>query len=160
MTADTGRGDAPTGTDDDEADDEALSWGESSDKSYVEGPVVEVPVELRDAEDDEADGEDDEPPEGVMSSGALVAHGVFAAVLLLYTVAWLVSVTRATAPSLAGVALLLWHVGQVLAVAAPAAWFVATVALTPLRPGRKRYLWLLVGVLVLIPWQFIVGGSV
>jgi hypothetical protein len=140
----------------DPADEDALSWGESSDRSYVEGPPVPqtLPDELIDDVDD-----DDELPEGVMSSGALVAHGVVAAILLLYTVAWLISVTRATPPNLAGVSLGLWHVGQWLAVVAPAAWFVTTVAVTPLRPGRRRFLWFLVAVIVLIPWQFIAGGA-
>lgn len=141
----------------DPADEEALSWGESSDRSYVEGPAV--PQALPDERVEDDDDEDDELPEGVMSSGALVAHGVFAAVLLLYTVAWLISVTRATPPNLAGVSLALWHVGQWLAVVAPAAWFLTTIAVTPLRPGRRRYLWLLAAVIVLIPWQFIVGGA-
>ncbi|ROQ41458.1 hypothetical protein EDF46_0837 [Frondihabitans sp. PhB188] len=137
-------------------DDEALSWGESADSSYVEGPAR---GHRGDETADDADGDEDELPEGVLSSGMLVAHGVFAAILLLYTVAWLLAVTRATAPGLAGASLTLWHLGQWLAVFAPALWFAATLSLTPASSARRRVVWLLVGVIVLIPWQFVYGGT-
>jgi hypothetical protein len=155
MTRDTGHDDPEIDTRE-EDDDEALSWGESSDRSYVEGPGGASTTALADGDLD--DDLDDELPEGVMGSTLLVVHGIFAAVYILFTVAWLVAVGRATAPNIAGVSLTLWHLGQYLAVLAGPLWFVTTIALTPVKPSRRRLLWLLVGLIVLIPWPFLVGG--
>lgn len=157
MTRNTGHDDPETDSREDE-DDEALSWGESSDRSYVEGPGGASTTSLADDDDLDDDDLDDELPEGVMSSTLLVVHGVFAAVYILFTVAWLVAVGRATAPNIAGVSLTLWHLGQYLAVLAGPLWFVTTIALTSVKPSRRRLSWLLVGLLVLIPWPFLVGG--
>lgn len=140
-------------------DDDALSWGgDTTDASYVEDPArarAAVDAFSVDLDDDD----DDELPEGVLSSGMLVLHGVFAAILLLYTVAWLLAVTRATEPGLTGISLALWHVSQWLAVFAPATWFAATLLATPVRPARRRVIWLIVAVLVLFPWQYAYGGA-
>ena len=143
MSADTGRDDSSTGTQSDEDDDDALTWGASSDKSYVEGPIAPT---ASDGPGDDADPIDDEDelPEGVLGSTMLVVHGVFAAVFLLYTVAWLISVGRATPPSVTGVSLALWHVGQYLAFIAPPLWFVTTIVMSRVTPARGRIAWLLI----------------
>jgi len=154
-----------------DSDEDALSWGAEHDTSYVEGPertrkarVASKTDEVGDGHDGPGDGDGDDDddgalPDGVMGSGMLVAHGVFGGLFLLYTVAWLIYVGRATAPALTGVSLTLWHVSQYLAVLAAPVWFATTLLLTPLTPFRRRVIWLIVGALVLIPWPLITGAS-
>ncbi|GAA4664855.1 hypothetical protein [Frondihabitans cladoniiphilus] len=157
MSVDSGRDEAGVGTSDD--DDEALSWGESSDKSYVEGPVVERTGWVPDQGLEDDDGDDDELPEGVMSSTMLVVHGVFGAIFLLFAVAWLKSISN-VAPSFASpLADWMWRIGTWFAVASPVIWFLATVYLVPVAKPSRRFVWFVVGVVVLIPWPFLIGAS-
>lgn len=140
-----------------DSDDEALSWGTSSDKSYVEGPVGSRAATAPDDEyDDEED--DDELPEGVLSSGMLVAHGVFGALLLLYTVAWLRGVGSVQPSFDSTLAAAMWRLGTWLAVAAPAIWFAATVWLVPTTRSRTRILSFIAAVVILVPWPFVIGN--
>ncbi|MET1051574.1 MAG: hypothetical protein ABWX65_02945 [Mycetocola sp.] len=97
---------------------------------------------------------------GQLSSVALVIFGVLAGIYLLYTIGWLIAVQRdATAPTdIVGAAM--HTVGLSFAVLAPALWVGATFWLTRAsRTLRPRLLALLIGVIVLIPWPFIVGGA-
>ncbi|RPE74382.1 MULTISPECIES: hypothetical protein [unclassified Frondihabitans] len=140
-----------------DSDDEALSWGTSSDKSYVEGPATSRDSSAPDDEfDDEED--DDELPEGVLSSGMLVAHGVFGALLLLYTVAWLRGVGSVQPSFDSTLAAVMWRIGTWLAVAAPAIWFAATVWLVPTTRSRTRILSFIAAVVILVPWPFVIGN--
>ncbi|ARC57350.1 hypothetical protein AS850_09710 [Frondihabitans sp. 762G35] len=143
-----------------ENDDEALSWGESRDPSYVEGPAADAAsTAVGDDPDDDPEEDDEELPEGVLSSPLLVAHGVFGAVFLLYTVAWLLAVSRGSAPNLAGVPLAFWYIGQYLAVVSAPLWFTAALLLTPVTPPKARLIWFVAGVVVLLPWPFLLGVS-
>jgi hypothetical protein len=154
MSADTGRDERATDTSDESDDDSALSWGGSSDRSYVEGPVVASSGDVRD--DAETD-DDDELPEGVLSSTGLVGHGVAAAIFLLYTVAWLKSVGK-VAPSFdSALADWMWRFGTWFAVAAPVLWFFGVLLLVPARQSRRRAVWFVVGVALLVPWPFVIG---
>lgn len=158
MTADggsgaAGSGDASIGTHEGD-DDEALSWGSSSDQSYVEGPLG--PGTASD-DDPDFDDDDDELPDGVLSSTSLVAHGVFAAILLLYTVAWIKSVGNVVPSFDSAVADWMWRIGTYLAVAGPALWFIGTVLLLPTGRTRSRLLSFVVAVVVLLPWPFVIG---
>ncbi|MCU1527559.1 MAG: hypothetical protein JWP75_1322 [Frondihabitans sp.] len=155
MTSDTGRDETGVGTrdDDDEDDDEALRWGASSDKSYVEGPAV---PQTAVAEDDDED--DDELPPGVMSSGMLVVHGVFAAIMILSVVAWLKSIGSVQPSFGSPIADWMWRIGTWFAVAAPALWFAGTIVLIPTAESRRRVLAFLVGVVILLPWPFLIGA--
>jgi hypothetical protein len=142
----------------DESDDDALTWGESRDPSYVEGPDSVETTSAGEADDDLDDEPDEEElPPGVLSSPLLVAHGVFGAVFLLYTVAWLLAVSRGSTPNLAGVPLAFWYIGQYFAVVSAPLWFAAALLLTPVRPPRTRLVWFVVGVIVLVPWPFLTG---
>jgi hypothetical protein len=49
---------------------------------------------------------------------------------------------------------------MVLAIAAPAIWFVVSLLGTRGRPAWQRFLWLALGVLVLIPWPFVMVGVI
>lgn len=149
MTADPGHDDPTIDTRD---DDEALSWGPaSSDVSYLEGPQTSAVA------DDPDEADDDELPEGVLSSTMLVVHGVFAAILLLYTVAWLKSIGSVQPSFASPTADWMWRIGTWFAVAAPALWFVGVVLLVPTSASRRRFLALLVGVVLLFPWAFVMG---
>ncbi|BDZ51232.1 hypothetical protein GCM10025867_34730 [Frondihabitans sucicola] len=154
MTTDAGRDDAPVVTRDE--DDEALSWGPTSaDTSYLETPVDDVPVAHTD-EDDEDD--EDELPDGVMSSTMLVVHGVFGAIFLLFTVAWLRSVGNVQPSFDSSLAAAMWRIGTYLAVAGPAIWFVGTILLLPTSRSRTRVVSFIVGVVILLPWPFVIGA--
>lgn len=149
MTRDA-RGDDSRATTHDDSDEEALSWGPvGSDTSYLETPVDDTPATASDSDDD------DELPDGVMSSTMLVVHGVFGAILLLFTIAWLKSIGN-VAPSFdSGLASAMWTLGTWLAVAGPAIWFVGTILLTT--SSRARVVSFVIGVVVLVPWPFLVG---
>jgi hypothetical protein len=129
-------------------DDDALSWGDAADATHVD--AAHNPVRVRAPRESE-----DEPPLG---SGALVGTGVFGGVYLLYTVAWLVSASVLTTAG-TGVLGVVSEVMRVLAIVAPASWFAATLWLGQRSRTRTRFVWLLVGALVLIPWPFIMTRS-
>lgn len=150
MTRDSSGDDTPVTTHDD-SDEEALSWGPvGNDTSYLETPVDDEPASAPDLDDD------DELPDGVLSSSMLVVHGVFGAILLLFTIAWLKSI-GSVAPSFdSGLASLMWTIGTWLAVAAPAIWFVGTILLTG--SPRARVVSFVVGVVLLVPWPFLIGA--
>ena len=92
-----------------------------------------------------------------------MVYGAIAAAYLLFTIGWVLTVARA------GVSLpnpffeVMYRVGGWSAVAAPVAWFGLTFWLTRASSGRRatalRILWLGVGLILLAPWPFIVGGA-
>ncbi len=125
-------------------EDEALSWGTESDPTHVDSPVVSSQHE-------------DEQHDPGMSSSLLVILGVFGGVFLLFTVGWIIAVQRTPPPAASVFFAFMYQFGEVLAVAAPAAWFVAVLVVTRGRRTGVRLLWLLLGVLTLAPWPFILG---
>lgn len=128
-----------------DADDEALSWGGETDPTHVDAPVVVGP----------ADGADlDEPG---MSSALLVTLGVFGGVFLLFTVGWIIGVQRNPVPSTNLFFAFMYQLGEILAIAAPAAWFVGVFVFARERRAVVRILWLILGVVLLAPWPFILG---
>ena len=126
-------------------DDEALSWGTESDPTHVDAPVADHPTD---------DAERGEPG---MSSALLVTLGVFGGVFLLFIVGWLIAVQRTTAPSTNLFFAFMYQLREILAITAPAAWFVGVLFLTRERRAGVRVLWLVLGVVLLAPWPFIVG---
>jgi hypothetical protein len=125
--------------------EEGLSWGSENDPTHVEAPVVEHA----------ADGT--EPDEPGMGSALLVTLGVFGGVFLLFTVGWIIGVQRSTVPSTGLFFAFMYRLGQILAIAAPATWFVGVLVLARERRAGVRILWLLLGVVLLAPWPFILG---
>lgn len=95
-----------------------------------------------------------------MSTPMLVSLGVIGGAYLLYIVGWIVGGFR-----LQGVALFLvsdavaYQAAMWLAVAAPALWFLAAWVLTRRSKSWVRLVALLAGVVVLIPWPFVMFGS-
>ena len=86
-------------------------------------------------------------------SVALVFTGVFAGVYLLFTVAWLITALRDPVRIADPLGEAMFVIGLWMAVAATPATFVAS-----LIAGRNklvlRFVWLLLGALVLIPWPY------
>ncbi|MGO2659568.1 hypothetical protein [Mycetocola reblochoni] len=94
---------------------------------------------------------------GQASSAVLISVGVIAGIYLLYTIGWYASATRViTVDGLNPVEAFMATLGGVFAVAAPALWAAAVSWL-----GRRRSIgWrlglLAVGVVLLVPWPFVV----
>ena len=142
-------------------DDEALSWGgDVRDPTHVDGPGRGPAVRPQALPPDSPDA-DRPPADG--GSLLLVVYGAIGAAYLLFTIGWVLTIVRA------GVSLpnpffdVMYRVGGWSAVAAPAAWFGLTFLLTRASSGRRatalRILWLGVGLILLAPWPFIVGGA-
>jgi len=126
-------------------DDEGLSWGTENDPTHVDAPVADHPAD---------DAERGEPG---MNSALLVTLGVFGGVFLLFIVGWLIAVQRTTAPSANLFFAFMYQLRGILAIVAPAAWFVGVLVLARERRAGARILWLVLGVILLAPWPFIVG---
>lgn len=160
MTADPPRDDAD---DVDEAED-ALNWDTSSrDASYVEGPKPVKPVKPASTKTVAEPAEAAEPVEAPAaheaptSSILLVSYGIIAGIFLLYAIGWFTTVRRSSYidPSVLGAFMSI--LGEVLAVAAAPVWFGAVFLLTRHSKPIVRLLWLLLGLLLLIPVPFVLG---
>ena len=115
--------------------------------------------EAEDAEDRAAERElaDAETAGAQLSSAALIGLGVLGGIYLLYTIGWIVSFSRYQTPITVDFSVVTYRIAQSLAVAASPLWFVGTLLLTQRRDARYRFLWLVIGVLVLVPWPFLMG---
>src|SRR5690606_18037248 len=92
------------------------------------------------------------------SSTMLVVYGVFAGAYLLYIVGWIIAVQRDTYSQASLFSEIMYQFGEFLAIASPAIWLGAVLLLTANRRPPARVLWLLLGLLVVAPWPFILGG--
>ncbi|QNA92487.1 MULTISPECIES: hypothetical protein [unclassified Microbacterium] len=95
-----------------------------------------------------------------LSTPMLLILGVVGGVYLLYTIGWIVGGLRLKplASFLVTDAMFLpWFV---LAIAAPALWFLASWVLTRARPAWIRVAVLLAGVVLLVPWPFVTVGVI
>ncbi|MBB2974692.1 hypothetical protein FHX49_000233 [Microbacterium endophyticum] len=97
---------------------------------------------------------------GGMGNAALVTLGVLGGVYLLWTIGWLLGGLRLADYAQFLVSPVGFQVSLWLAVAASPIWFLTVFLLT-----RRSKLWLrlsmlIVGVLVLLPWPFIMVGAV
>ncbi|KFF60169.1 hypothetical protein JF66_06100 [Cryobacterium sp. MLB-32] len=162
-------------------DNDALSWGGDDDPTLMpgsakaaseaevevegepEGPSNPDTAERFGADDSRGtewteDGETaDAVASGVAGSAALVFMGILAGFYLLYTIGWFIGVGRIATPVTEDpVAAGMFSLGTWLAVAAPIVWFAASFWLTNGRP-RLRVMWLLIGVVVLVPTPLLMG---
>ena len=156
MTADPPRDDAD---DPDEAED-ALSWDTSiRDASYVEGPKPAKRASTRSATEPRTVTEPvgAPVPEAPTSSILLVTYGIVAGVFLLYAIGWFTTVRRSSyiAPSVLGSFMSVF--GEILAVAAAPVWFGVVFLLTRQSKPIVRLLWLLLGLVLLVPIPFVLG---
>jgi hypothetical protein len=117
--------------------------------------------EAEDAEDRAADREleEAERASAQLSSAALIGLGVLGGVYLLYTIGWVVFFSRYEMAIDVTFGVFSDLIARTLAIAAAPLWFVATLLVTQRRDLRYRFLWLVIGVLVLVPWPFLIGGG-
>lgn len=154
-------------------DDDALRWEgdeESTSQSVSTGTHV-TPAALPDGftavgrgSDEvgriEADGTVTAPHEaGPPSNAMLVTLGVLGGVYALFTIGWIIGGLRLQGVSafLVGAEAFvpfLW-----LAIAAPALWFTVTLAVTRRSATWLRVVWLVAGIVVLVPWPFVMMGA-
>lgn len=107
-------------------------------------------------QDGATDPEESEP----LSTTMLLVLGVVGGVYLLYSIGWVVGGLRLKPLAnffVADVMFLPWFV---LAIAAPALWFLATWVLTRGRAAWIRICLLLLGVVLLVPWPFVTVGVI
>ncbi|NLA09850.1 MAG: DNA polymerase III subunit gamma/tau [Microbacteriaceae bacterium] len=110
----------------------------------------------------------DEPP--AMGNAALISLGVFGGVFVLYAIGWYLGATRLAAiqldtgygellgvPVLADDLLYLFWV--ILATLAAPIWFITTLLVTRGQRFWKRFVGLLGGVVLLVPWPFLMIGA-
>ncbi|MFS0893525.1 hypothetical protein [Microbacterium sp. 179-I 3D3 NHS] len=95
-----------------------------------------------------------------ISTGMLLLIGVVAGVYLLYTLGWVVGGLRLRPLASFLVADAMFLPWFVLAIAAPALWFLASWLLTRARPVWVRVVALLAGVILLVPWPFVTVGVI
>lgn len=155
-------------------DDDALSWAGDDDPTLSTAPtapgealapgwtVVGEPGQLNEASPEVVeDGSDVDvtTDAAAASSTALIVLGILGGVYLLYTVGWVISAGRVVNPAPDAVGAFMFSLGLWLAAAAPALWFALCLWLTK-STSRLRYVWLLLGVVVLIPLPFVAGVGV
>jgi len=132
-----------------DSDEEALSWGTERDTTHVEAP--EVPVAPA------APGDLAEPRTQI-SSALLIGYGVFAGAYVLFAAGWLVAVGHITLTLVDILPVFMYRLGEGFAVASPLLWFGGVLLLTRGNRLRSRILLLLLGLLLVAPWPFILGG--
>lgn len=118
---------------------------ESVHRAEPDGVAVTAP------EDEEANG---------LSTAMLLLVGVVGGVYLLYTVGWIVGGLRLKPLASFLVADAMFLPWFVLAIAAPALWFLASWVLTRGRAAWIRVAVLLAGVVLLVPWPFVTVGAI
>ena len=95
-----------------------------------------------------------------MSSATLVVLGVIAGAYLLFTIGWIVGGLRLQGTAQFLVSPLGYQAAFWLAVAAPALWFATVLVLTRDTKTGMRIVWLVAGMVLLIPWPFVMVGAV
>ena len=102
----------------------------------------------------------EEPAAEGLGTAALVSIGVLGGVYLLFAIGWLVGGLRLQGRYQVLVTDSMYQGALWLATAAPLVWFATTIFATRKTRAWVRWLWLAVGVLLLIPWPFLMIGAV
>ncbi|WP_226533371.1 hypothetical protein [Microbacterium paraoxydans] len=95
-----------------------------------------------------------------LSTPMLLTLGIVGGVYLLYTIGWIVGGLRLQPLASFLVADMMFLPWFVLAIAAPALWFLASWVLTRGRASWIRVAVLLAGVVLLVPWPFVTVGVI
>ncbi len=150
--------------------DEALGWEGDEDPTSA-GAALPSGSKRRDDHGRRVDGsartgpvaesesdEDSERP--ALSNTMLLITGVVGGVYLLYAVGWLIGGLRLQPLARFFVADAMFLPWFVLAVASPLLWFLAVWVLTRGRAAWVRASFLLLGVVLLVPWPFVTVGVI
>lgn len=132
-------------------DDAALAWAGD------EKPVAEA-LEARTPRVELVETSPTKNPQ--IPAALLVTYGILAGAYLIYTIGWVVSVQRYNATVVTSPEPLnafMFGLGEILAMLAPALWFASSLLLTRGRKPVIRLLALLVGLVIVLPWPFVLG---
>lgn len=149
-------------------DEDALSWEGDDDPTLdTGGPAPEpigpsgsaTPESTPAAAVREAPLEPEPEPEA-LGTVSLVALGVLGGVYLLFAIGWLLGGLRLQGRYPILLADAMYQGALWLATAAPLIWFATTLFATRRTRAWVRWLWLALGVLLLIPWPFLMMGAV
>lgn len=133
-----------------DTDEDALSWAGDEPDRISESSTARPPAPIA-------------SPDPVAAAPAtpaplLITYGVLAGIYLIYTIGWAIQVANSTVVLADPFGDLMWQLGEALAVAAPALWLASAFLMTRGRRPILRLIWLLVGLLVLLPWPTFTGG--
>jgi hypothetical protein len=135
-------------------DEEALRWeGDVEPSAVPETKAADVaPVSP-------AEPTVSEPAKPGTSSFLLITYGIIAGAFLIYTLGWVAVLVgpRPASSDILGEVAYWFNVG--LAIASPAIWFGAAFLLTRGRKSIVRLLALLLGLVVVLPWPFVILGA-
>jgi hypothetical protein len=131
---------------DPEPDEDALTW--AGDEQAIVRPRAAAPSA---------------PASRDTGAPTLVALGILGGIAVLESIGWLRSVLSATleatlepgSGAIATVAFGINLLGRVVAVAAPLLWF--AVAARRIRRPSRRFVWLALGAVLLLPWPALMG---
>ncbi|GGD79880.1 hypothetical protein GCM10007269_23480 [Microbacterium murale] len=99
----------------------------------------------------------DKPP---LSTPMLLLLGIVGGIYLLYTVGWIIGGLTLQSSAMFLIPDVMYQVALWAAVLAPALWFCAVWVLTRASATWVRVVGLLGGVLLLVPWPFVMTGAV
>jgi hypothetical protein len=167
MTADSPH---TPGTDDgadDDGTDAALTWDGEGDVTHEPAPTRRRPAP-RATPETRATPEPTATPAtpaatatavapSQTSGFVLVTYGILAATYLFYAFGWLTTTTNTIVAMGDPLGDFMFQLGEVLAVASAPVWFGAVLLFTRSRKPIVRLLWLLLGLVVLLPVPFIMG---
>jgi hypothetical protein len=138
-------------------DDEALTWDGDRDPSHVGSPWEK---KAKKPKVDAVPTSEAPVAKQGPSSFLLISYGILGGMYLLYTVGWLVTTFNDNRPPFAEVVTeVMYQVGEYLAIASPAIWFLTVLALTRRSKPIVRLLVLVLGLFLLIPWPFVLLGA-
>lgn len=105
----------------------------------------------------------DEPAAAPVASGtsnaALIGLGIVGGIYVLYTVGWIIGGMRLQPDGeVLAAGTIQYAIAAWVAAAAPAVWFAAVMYLTRASKTWVRFVWLIAGALLLVPWPFVMGG--
>lgn len=95
-----------------------------------------------------------------LSTAMLLLLGVVGGIYLLYTIGWIIGGLTLQGSALFLIPGVMYQVALWAAVLAPTLWFLAVWMLTRRTPTWVRVLGLFGGVLLLVPWPFVMTGAV
>lgn len=155
-------------------DDDALRWDGDDDPTLDDGvrAAAEEPLALPDGftavgkDSDrvgriERDGTVVMPGDHLpMSNATLVTLGIIGGAYLLFTIGWIVGGLRLQGTAQFLVSPVGYQAALWLAIAAPLLWFVAAYVLSRTARTWVRLVWLVAGLVLLVPWPFVMVGAV
>ncbi|MGB3414886.1 MAG: hypothetical protein WBA28_09245 [Microbacteriaceae bacterium] len=138
----------------DKEDHEALSWAGDAESGLAEfDPDAVQPAETT------IPAIQTEPVvQKPLSAALLVSYGIFGGIYLLYLVGWTIFInTHEVVHTGELLPALMFELGEALTIVLPIFWFLAVFLLIRAERSFWRLFWLIAGVIVLIPWPFVLA---